>query len=475
MMDFGRWFRRAPKRQMSDDGGPVLVGDVWMDARGRPASSWRATARATWGRRLGLAARGFRAAGAWLVGVESRGAVEKRSITSVPWGNGGVGSGSSVTVDRALRLAPVYAAGRILASNLAAAPLRQYRETGDGVQRLPLSSLFANPSSQGNLNDWIWRAVLSMVYRGNAVGYITARDYLGYPTMVEWLPMDWVQVLDSMPSGEGSFVNPIWYILGNRVDPTDLVHIPWFTLPGKILGLSPIGAFASMATTNLAAQDYMEAWHSTGGVPPGTFKNTTQTVDQADAAVIKARLMEAIRTRQPIVYGKDWDYSPITVPAYEASFISTLKLGATQLAAIYGVPPELIGGETGGSMSYSSPEQREIELIQLTLLPWMSKLESHLSMLTPRGQCVKFDADSLIRLDPLTRWTIWEKARLIGGMNADEIRNKENLPPLPDGQGQDYTPLPILSGQQISTPAIRGNPEDDARLRLIRGSDQNHG
>ena len=472
-MAFGRWFRRAPKRPVSEDAGPVLVGDVWMDARGRSPSSWRATARATWGRRLGVAARGFARVGAWVVGVESRSGAERRSI-SVPWVQGGSATPGSVGTERALRLAPVYAAGRILASNLAAAPLRQFRVVAVGVQRLPLSSLFSSPSTQGNLNDWIWRAVLSMVYRGNAVGYITARDYLGYPTMVEWLPMDWVQVVDTMPYGEGSFVNPIWFVLGNRVDPSDLVHIPWFTLPGKILGLSPIGAFASMATTNLAAQEYMEAWHATGGVPPGTFKNTTQTVDQADAAVIKARLMEAIRTRQPIVYGKDWDYNPITVPAYEAQFISTLKLGATQLAAIYGVPPELIGGETGGSMSYSSPEQREIELIQLTLLPWMSKLESHLSMLTPRGQCVKFDADALIRLDPLTRWTIYEKQRLIGGTNIDEVRNKENMPPLPDGQGQDYTPLPIQAGQQISTPAIRSD-SDDPRLRLVHKEDRAHG
>ncbi|WP_208030871.1 phage portal protein [Streptomyces cyanogenus] len=384
----------------------------------------------------------------------------------MPWAQGGGGGNGSVGVDRVLRLAPVYAAGRLLSSNIAAAPLRQFRESSGSVQQLPLSSLFANPSVQGNLHDWIKRAVLSMVYRGNAVGYVTARDYLGYPVMVEWLPMDWVQVVDSAPSGEGSFVNPIWYVLGNRVDRTDIVHIPWFTLPGKVLGLSPIGAFASMARTNLAAQEYMEAWHSTGGVPPGTFKNTTQTVDQADSAVIKARLMEAIRTRQPIVYGKDWDYNPITVPAYEAQFISTLKLGATQLAAIYGVPPELIGGETGGSMSYSSPEQREIELIQLTLLPWMSTLESHLSMLIPRGQCVKFDADALIRLDPLTRWSIYEKQRLIGGANIDEIRNKENMPPLPDDQGRDYTPLPIAAGVSISPPSIRST--EDPRLRLVR-------
>jgi HK97 family phage portal protein len=467
------WPRRKPSRS-SDDGGPVLVGDTWMDARGHTPRTWRATARATWGRRLGLAVRSFRDAGAWLVGVESRSAIEKRAITDVPWNQGGPSGSSSVSIERVLRLAPVYAAGRLLASNLAAAPLRQFRETGDTVQRLPLSSLFASPSTQGNLNDWIWRAVLSMVYRGNAVGYVTARDYYEYPTQVEWLPMDWVQVLDSMPSGEGSFVNPIWYVLGRRVDPDDIVHIPWFTLPGKILGLSPIGAFASMANTNLAAQEYMEAWHATGGVPPGTFKNNSKTVDQKDAAVIKARLVDAIRSRQPIVHGADWDYTAITVPAYEAQFIATLKLGATQLGAIYGVPPELIGGETGGSMSYSSPEQREIELIQLTLLPWMSKVESHLSMLTPRGQCVRFDADALIRLDPLTRWGIYEKARLIGGMNVDEIRNKENLAPLPDGKGQDYTPLPIAAGVTITPPTIRSD-DQDPRLRLVPGRGQQHG
>jgi HK97 family phage portal protein len=470
-----KWWPRRKRSRPVDDAGPVLIGDTWMDARGHTAGSWRATARATWGRRLGLAVRGVRQAGAWLVGVQTRGAIEKRAITSVPWNQGGpLQAGGAVSVDRALRLAPVYAAGRILASNLAAAPLRQFRETGDTVQSLPLSSLFVSPSTQGNLHDWIKRAVLSMVYRGNAVGYVTARDYLGYPTMVEWLPMDWVQVVDSMPFGEGSFVNPIWYVLGHRVDPADIVHIPWFTIPGKVLGLSPIGAFASMASTSLAAQEYMEAWHATGGVPPGTFKNTAKKVDQKEAAVIKQRLVEAIRTRQPIVHGADWDYTAITVPAYEAQFIATLKLGATQIAAIYGVPPELIGGETGGSMSYSSPEQREIELIQLTLKPWMSTLESHLSMLTPRGQCVKFDSDALIHLDPLTRWSMWEKARLIGGMNIDEIRNKERMPPLPGGQGQDYTPLPIQAGVSITPPAVRGDG-DDPQLRLIQGRGQQHG
>jgi HK97 family phage portal protein len=228
-----------------------------------------------------------------------------------------------------------------------------------------------------------------------------------------------------------------------------------------------MAAFATSVSTGLSAQEYTDTWFSSGGVPPGTFKNVNQVVDQKEAALIKQRVVEAIRTRQPIVYGKDWQYDAITLPAGEVSFVETMRMTASQIAAIYGVPPELVGGETGGSMSYSSPQGREIELIQLTLLPWISKLEEHLSALLPRGQFVCFDADSLVRLDPVARWMVYEKQRLIGATNIDEIRNKEHMQPLPDGKGQDYTPLPIAAGVAISPPMIRG--DGDGRLRVVGG------
>ncbi|MGW0765634.1 hypothetical protein [Streptomyces sp. NPDC002676] len=79
--------------------------------------------------------------GGWLAGVETRGE-ERRAITSVPWNRGGAASSSSMSAERALCLASVYAAGRILCSNLSAAPIRQYRQSGDAMQQLLLSSLF---------------------------------------------------------------------------------------------------------------------------------------------------------------------------------------------------------------------------------------------------------------------------------------------------------------------------------------------
>jgi phage portal protein BeeE len=150
-----------------------------------------------------------------------------------------------------------------------------------------------------------------------------------------------------------------------------------------------------------------------------------------------------------------------------------MRLTASQIASIYGIPPEMIGGETGGSLSYSSPEQRQIELVQFSLLPWLALMESHLSALLPRGQFVKFDADVLIRPDAQTRMEVMERKRLIGYDNIDGLRAGEDEAPLPDGKGQDYTPLPIAAGVKVSPPHIRD--ASDPRLRLVTDQRESHG
>ncbi|UNZ20618.1 phage portal protein [Streptomyces sp. 891-h] len=405
------------------------------------------------------------------------GGAEQRDLTagSVPWPVEDLAAPSAVTVDGALRLAPVFAAGRLLASSVASLPIQQYRRRGDERTRIATSPLFVQPAAQGTLDDWLWRAMTSLVYRGNAVGLITERDYLEYPTRIEWLNPADVRVEDSQNLGRrGSPTEPVWRYQGVEIPAYDIVHIPWFTLPGKVWGLSPIGAYAVTVSTGLAAQRFSDDWFRSGGVPPGRFKNAEQTVNQKEANVIKRRLIQAIRSHEPIVYGKDWDYEPITVSPQEAQFVETLRLTATQVAAIYGIPPEKIGGETGGSYTYSSPEQRQIEFIQDALLPWLTKLESHLTALLPRGQYIRFNADALIRTDIATRFDTYEKGRLIGVLNRDEIRAREDMPPLPNGEGEDYTPLPIQAGTSVTVPQVRAH-DDNAGLHLVRTPRGNHG
>ncbi|WP_432169065.1 phage portal protein [Streptomyces sp. 1222.5] len=412
-------------------------------------------------------------------GSGAHAAAEHRDLTpdSVSWPVNDLASPAAASEHGALGLTPVFAAGRLLASSVWSLPIQQYRRVGEATSRIPLAGLFRSPSATGTIDDWLTRAMTSLVYRGNAVGLVMERDWLEYPTRIEWLNPALVYVQDQMPLGErGSFTDPVWTYCGVEIPAYDIVHIPWMTMAGRVWGLSPLAAYAVTVSTGLAAQRFVDEYFRAGGQPPGHFRNTQQTVDQGNAGIIKRRLMQAIRSREPIVYGKDWEYQPITVSIAEAQFVETQRLSATQIAAVYGIPPEKIGGETGGSYTYSSPEQRQIEFIQDALLPYLVKLENHLSAQLPRGQYIKFNADALIRVDILTRHSVYEKSRLIGLYNLDELRAREDEAPLPDGKGQDYTPLPIQAGSTIHVPQIRGElPPHDGGLRLVKTPRGKHG
>ena len=233
----------------------------------------------------------------------------------------------------------------------------------------------------------------------------------------------------------------MWRWRGQLVPSADIVHIPWFCLPGQELGLSPIQAFAVTMNIGLYAQNYASDSFEAGGIPPGTFQNQSQTVDADQANTIKARLGAAIRTRETIVYGKDWTYTPISVSPKDAQMVEAGNWTANMIAGIYGVRPEKIGGVAGTSLTYATVEQNQLEYTTSTLRFWAELLEGHFFGMLPDKQYVRFNLDALVRADLSTRWATYEIGRRIGAISVDEIRKLEDLPALPNGEGADYTPI----------------------------------
>jgi HK97 family phage portal protein len=385
---------------------------------------------------------------------------ERRSIDSVPWGRGdqwGAGGPGpeSFSVERAIRCVPAFGAVRFLADNIAAmAPglglYKIVKDEADGsgiAERQPTPSLFANPSIHGTLFDWLHKAVISMGFHGDGIGLVTQRDYLGFPTMIEWLNPINVQTMDLAIEGPGSYVDPRWYWWGRPMDPRDLLHIPWFCMPWRVRGLSPIGAYAATMGINLGAQEFANEWFRNGGVPPGTFQNLTQKVLPDDADEISRRITGHIRKHQPLTYGMDWKYEPIAVSPNEAKFLETMQASASNIAVIYGVPPEKIGGSVGDSLTYSTVEQNTMDCLTFTFRPWLVRYEYAFSTCFPRGQFVRFDTAEFLRVDAKTRAQI-DALSLgtvqTGWKKADEVRASYNLPP-----GFVPTPPPAPEGNGV--------------------------
>ncbi|NUL03592.1 phage portal protein [Streptomyces lunaelactis] len=368
------------------------------------------------------------------------GGVSKRAITSLPWISGGTRQGS-VSPQRALQLIPLYACVRILADSIASLPVQTYRKNGTSREILTfVPSLLFQPAARDNLFEWLHKCVVSMALRGNAYGLITQRDDFGFPTMIEWLNPDEMWVDELRPT------QPRFYWQGVEVPREQIVHIPWVVMPGCVTGLSPVQYFARTIGVGLSATEYGLSWFDNGGTPPSTMKNTNKAINPDEAEEISDRLSARVRARKPLVYGSDWDFTALTVNPEESQFIQTMRLNASQIAAIYGVPPEKVGGDTGSSMTYSTVELNQIEFLTMTLRPWLTRLEAKLSALMPGKEFVKFNADAMLRVDLMTRYRAHQTALNDGWRNRDEIRALEDLPALPDGQGQVYLPVSMLGG-----------------------------
>lgn len=369
----------------------------------------------------------------------------------LPWSTG-VPSSASVSIQRSLSLVPVYAAIGLLARTVSCTPLHAYRKVStDERQRISLPILFQQMEDEAHLKRWLHTAIVSLATHGNLFGLVTSRDGFGYPTAIVWLNPLEVTVDDGNLTGAGSPQMPIWRWNGREVHVgpanaanSDIVHVTYFPVPGQVLGLSPLATVSSMIATGINAQDYASDWFANGGIPPGTFKNVARTMLPEEADQVKNRLVSTIRSRKPLVYGADWDYNPIALPPNDAQFVQTAKLTATQVAAIFDVPPDRIGGELGGPLTYSSPEQAALHLVTFSLRNWFELLEELFTAIIPKQQYMKFNADSLVRADIKTRHEVYKIARSIGLVKINELRPLEDMPPISkeDG-GEDYTPLAV--------------------------------
>jgi HK97 family phage portal protein len=391
---------------------------------------------------------------------------ETRAIGGVPWrpwdspywrfDTGGPVHPSRAGIaseDGALRLAPVYACVRVLADGVAKLPLQQYRDLGSRKVKIPPGQLLAKPSAYGNLYDWLFIAMTSLALHGNAYGLITQRDGYGNPTSVEWLPPEKVSVIDVEPW------NPAqarFYYWGRPVAREDLLHIRAFALPGRTEAVSPLRSFQMLIESGHDALSYGDGWYKAGGFPPGTFQNTAYEVEAEQSSEIRRRLVSAMRNREPLVYGRDWEYKPVSVPPNEAQFIEAMQLNATQIASVYGVQPRKAGGIHGDSQTYSNVSMDQLSEITDTLDPWLVRFESALADCLPAAQSVSFNRDARIRYDITTRYNVYRTARDIGALNVDEVRDLEERQPLPKSKdpdaydGSDWTPL------QIQVAAARG-------------------
>jgi HK97 family phage portal protein len=334
-------------------------------------------------------------------------------------GAGGVSSG----ISSALQVSAVWGCVRLLADSVSMMPIESF--TFDGKTRVPVDPgpFIKNPAGNWGMPDWIYQAMVVLLLRGNAIGKVLTRDWLGNPTQIEWISPDKVGTDPNAPAGVRRYL-----INGEVTEAGDIFHIRAYPMPGSLMGLSPIRYAASQIATEGYIADFAQGFFRDGAHPTGILM-TPQQKNGDQARALKERFKASVNGRDTAVLSGGVTYQAIQVTPEESQFLATQKYGVASICRIFGVPPEMVAAEAGNSMTYANVEQRSIDFLTYSVQPWLTRLETAISTLLPGKQHVRFDTSVLLRTDVETRM----KSSAIGiashQLLPDEARAKNDLPP----------------------------------------------
>jgi HK97 family phage portal protein len=332
--------------------------------------------------------------------------------------------------------------------------------TGDGMSRqiIPASraSWLDDPEGYGyGAADFIYSLVQAWAFTGNAsLEIVSARP--GYPTAWMLLPKSfrpdrqsngdlvWTDGGRSLPArlpGQEWQVGQVWH---TRVNPR----------PGQMLGESMIARhMRTVIQPAQAAAEFGAQYFEDSAMPGAVLSNdTVEFTDAEGPELVRQRWRAAMAQKRAVgVLGKGWKFDAVTVTAEESQFLATQRYGAAECARIFGPGvAEILGYETGSSMTYSTLESRLAHLLSLSPGRWIRRTERVLSLMTPKPWRVKLNTGALQSATIAARYASHATALQNQWRTPNEIRGLEDLPPVEWGDS------PIAVTKLVADPTNQG-------------------
>lgn len=356
-------------------------------------------------------------------------------------------SGRQVTPATAGSLPAVGAAIRTVSEIIASLPMIVYTRNGDDRQRASSTPQWAllhdAPNSEQSPYDFFSDVVASIESCGNAV--IQKIKSRGKVVELILVDPDMVQIRRDQNTQQKVFDIRVDGKTFRGLTTSDILHVRGFTPQGGIVGLSPIQAHRNALGNALALEEYQGRFFRNDATPGLVIKTPGQISSQQAKQILNvwADTHGGLgNAHRPAVLAGGADLQRI--PAMDSEWVATSKLGIEDVARIYRLPKWTLAAEEG-STSQSS-EQESLRFLLYSLSPRLRRIEMAFradSDLFGSGSNLfcEFLADSLLRADTPTRFAAYVQARQAGWLSANEIRQREGLPPVEGADQIQLTPV----------------------------------
>lgn len=344
----------------------------------------------------------------------------------------------------------IYAAVTRIANTVASIPVHVYkgRERQDTHPLEKLLNLSPNPS----MSAYIFKQTMEAFRNTEGMAYaLIIRDGLGEITRLDVLDPTRVRPLIERDSRE------IWYdiTLEGKMYPIPgymVLALKHMSANG-ISGIRPLDVLRGSLDYDAEVKEI--SLNQLDGINHGVMLEVPgQALDETRKAQIVADFLDAYESsgqRVLVLEGgikaTTFNQSPV-----DAQLMDVERITRNRVATVYNLPPHMLGDYS--DTSFSTAEQQMQEFLQLTIIPIVQQWEDELNrkLLSDAdykaGYRFRFDTDSLIRADMVAMANKYQMAIRGGWMRMNEVREREGLPPDPNGDelmcARDVIPLRIM-------------------------------
>lgn len=291
---------------------------------------------------------------------------------------------------------------------------------------------------------------LTACLRGNAYAEIE-RDAVGRPYALWPIHTDRVEVIRD-EQGRVAYLVQNGGRGASIILAQDMLHLMGPSIDGGLTGLSPLSYARHTIGLAVAQERFAASFIRNQAAPSGVIKlkhtlNSPEAMDRMREEVEK-RLTGPRRAGRVAILDNEADWQQVGLTLVDAEFLAQRRYSAEQVAAIFGVPPQLLGDST--RQTFANFAEAGLNFLAYGLQPWVTRWEQEVNrkLLTEdtrlrKRPFLRINTSAVVRSDIEKRTAAYALGRQWGWLSVNDVRRLEDMEPI-GAEGDVYiTPGPV--------------------------------
>lgn len=392
-------------------------------------------------------------------------------------GGGTSKTGVYVNENNATKYTPFFAGISLIGNYVGVIPCHIYERLDDGDKERDTQYdylLNVEPNPLMSAFDFRKLLIQEAIISGNGIAQIE-RDEMGEPVAFWPIPSVNVKVEVQAFDIDGQTIKTLIYTVkvneqqAYKLLADDVIHIMAFTRNGYE-GIPLVRHFRDSIELGKACEEFgMKVF--TGAMPTGAWKLAGKVSEDQLKRMrteLEHRYSGIQNAFKIMLIEGGIDYIPFgKMSAEDAQYLATRNFQIGDIARILSVPTYMLQGELS-TVTYSNAEQNKMEFLSNGLIPWLKRFELEYSRkLIPfadrQRKYAEHLVDAVLRPDSMTRAQVYAIGRQWGWLSINDIRRKENMRPITEGDSYQVNPVGTTVPPQEQAPKAQ---QDRGQVKL---------